>query len=151
MNPVIQFTENPSQGGKIEAMVGGQRVSLTLTPADVHDSSEIPTYLAGYKPFPFRADEASPPILVPKSKDQYRNFSANDAFILVDVENSASAPAPLVDPSSSLTEFSTVNKYLGSFVPKQVESEADNFSPQGLQFCSIECNSSVELRDFTPD
>lgn len=130
MENLLKFEAIPSHGGRVEGILpNGQRVTLALTPADVHDSSEMPNYLAGYKPFPFRADEASPVILVPKSKDKYRNFAANDAFRLVTVENSEQAPPPLVDPSSSLTEFRTVNKYLGGFVPKQVESEADNFSP----------------------
>ena len=30
----------------------GELVSLSLTPQDVHDPTELPTYLAGYKPFP---------------------------------------------------------------------------------------------------
>ena len=129
MQNIIKFDETPFNGGRMQATFNGQRVTLALTPADVHDASELPNYLAGYKPFPFRADEASPPILVSKSNDKYRNFASNDAFRLVTVENSDQAPPPLVDPSSSLTEYKTVNKYLGAFVPKQVESEADNFSP----------------------
>ncbi|MEA3225127.1 MAG: hypothetical protein U9Q07_04190 [Planctomycetota bacterium] len=129
MENLIELKNVPEHGGRIEAVYQGQRVTLNLTPAQVHDPSEMPTYLAGYKPFPFRADEASPVVLVPKSADKYRNFAANDAFRLVTVENSDAAPPPLVDPSSSLTSYKTVNKYLGAFVPKQVETEADNFSP----------------------
>jgi len=129
MDNIIELKNVPVSGGKIEAVFQGQRVTLNLTPAQVHDPSEMPNYLAGYKPFPFRADEASPVILVPKSADKYRDFSSNDAFRLVEVENSDAAPPPLVDPSSSLTNYKTVNKYLGAFVPKQIETEADNFSP----------------------
>ncbi len=129
MENIIELKNVPAHGGMIEATVDGKRVTLALTPAQVHDPSEMPNYLAGYKPFPFRADEASPVVLVPKSADKYRNFASSDAFRLVAVASSDQAPPPLVDPSSSLTPYKTVNKYLGGFVPKQVETEADNFSP----------------------
>ena len=129
MDNIVKLDALPINGGQTQAMYQGQRVTLNLTPADVHDPSEITNYLAGYKPFPFRADEASPIVLVSHQKDKYRTFSSNDAFRLVTVENSESAPPPLVDPSSSLADLATVNKYLGSFVPKQVENQADNFSP----------------------
>lgn len=129
MENIIRFEDIPANGGKVEATFNGQRVSLALTPADVHDPTEIPNYLAGYKPFPFRADEASPIVMVRNSAGKRRDFSSNDAFKLVDVNISGSAPPALVDPASALTDYKTVDKALGSFVPKQVESEADNFSP----------------------
>jgi hypothetical protein len=104
----------------------GQRVTLELQPADVHDPTELATYLAGYRPFPFRGDEASPPVLGDNDEDKYRDFSSNDAFRAVDVKGSTGGAVPEVDPGTSLTNFKVVERFVGSFVPKQTELQSGN-------------------------
>ena len=66
----------------------GQRVTLALDPADVHDPTEMSEYLAGYRPFEYRADEVSEPVLVDNDSDKYRTFSGDDAFRRVPVKGS---------------------------------------------------------------
>lgn len=102
----------------------GERVTLELQPADVHDPTELATYLSGYRPFPFRGDEASPPVLNDHDEDKYRNFSSNDAFRRVDVKGSTSGAVPEVDPQTSLSSFKVIERYVGSFVPRQTELNA---------------------------
>ena len=64
MGEVFKIDGFSLDGGRVEARAAsGERYSLTLQPSDVHSAEELATYLAGYKPFDFRADEASPPIL----------------------------------------------------------------------------------------
>lgn len=104
----------------------GDRVTLALTPADVHDPAELATYLAGYKPFMFRADEASKPILVNNTQDKYRTFSSDDAFRRVNVKVGDQSPVPEVDPSSSLATYTTVDRLVGSFVSRVVENQTGN-------------------------
>jgi hypothetical protein len=94
----------------------GQMVALSLSPDDVHTAEEMSSYLAGYHPLGFRADEASKPILVDHDTDQYRTFSSNDAFRQVNVKASREQPPPEVDPVSSLATYNVVDRFLGSFV-----------------------------------
>jgi hypothetical protein len=104
--------------------VAGQRVTLALTPVDVVDPTEIPTYLAGYKPFAARADEASPVALVDFDLGKYRSFSENDAFRRVPVKGSDQSAVREVDPSSALVDYRLVNRFLGGFVPDQTQEQA---------------------------
>jgi hypothetical protein len=102
----------------------GERVTLAMQPADTYDPTELPTYLAGYKPFGRRADEASQVILVDKDEGKHRNFSSDDAFRRVPVKGSDGGAVNEVDPSSSLTDYKVINRFIGSFVPKQTEMQA---------------------------
>lgn len=105
--------------------VRGQKVSLALTPADVHAPEEIATYLAGWSiPGGFRADEASPPILVDRDEDRFRTFDSDDAFRRVQVKGSPQGSIPEVDPITALTNYKVVDRYVGSFVPYQTELNA---------------------------
>lgn len=110
----------------------GQRVSLTLSPADVHDPSELPTYLAGYRPFGFRAEEACPVTLVERDEDKHRDFSSDDVFQPVVVKGSVQSPVNEVDPASTLSSYKTVERFLGAFIPEQTRINAGsnpNYDP----------------------
>jgi hypothetical protein len=102
----------------------GQSIKLALSPSDVSISEEIDTYMGGFAPFEFRADEASPPILVDKDTDQFRNFGSNNAFRRVDVETSRQAKVNEVDPTSTLSSYTVKERALGSFVPRATEDNA---------------------------
>lgn len=106
--------------------LAGQRVTLALTPSDVHEPSELPTYLAGYRPFEFRGEEASPVVLVDKDSDDYRTFNSDDAFRQVVVEGSLQGKVPEIDPKSALERYSVGERYLGGFIPTQTESNVTN-------------------------
>jgi hypothetical protein len=103
----------------------GQRVSLELIPSDVRTPTEMPGYLAGYKPPGYRADEASPPILVDHDEDKFRTFSSDDSFRRVVVKGSLTGAVPEVDPKSSLDSYKVVDRYVGSFVPKITEMQSN--------------------------
>ena len=102
----------------------GAPMKLSLGISDVVVSEELSTYLGGYRPTGFRADEASPVILVDRDKDLYRDFSSDDAFRAVDVKGSIEGAIPEVDPISSTTEYKVVDRFLGSFVNDIVEQNA---------------------------
>ncbi len=103
----------------------GQKVTLALTPADVHSPAEISTYMAGYHaPGGFRADEASQIIPVNQDEDKYRTFDTDDAFKRVVVKGSLQGGIPEVDPKSSLSSYKVVEQFVGSFIPQQVETNA---------------------------
>ena len=104
----------------------GQRVNLELLPGDVHDPTEIPTYLSGYKNWDHRADEMSPVILVDDDENRFRNFSQDDTFEPVNVKGALSGPIPEVDPRSTLDTYKVVDRYLGSFIPTPTENQTGN-------------------------
>ncbi len=109
----------------------GQRVTLSLQPQDVHDPTELPTYLAGYQPFGFRADEMSPAVLVDNDQDKFRTFDSDDAFRRVDVKGSISGAVPEVDPKSALRNYKVIDRYVGSFVPRVTElATGNNYRPR---------------------
>jgi hypothetical protein len=109
----------------------GQRVTLALQPADVHDPTELATYLAGYSPFGYRADEASKVVLVDNDQDKYRTFNRDDAFRAVNVKAGSQGSIPEVDPKSSLSTYTVVNRYVGSFIPRQTELQTgNNYNPR---------------------
>jgi len=117
----IQFTLADNLAGVGRA---GQLVTMSLAPVDTYDPTELPTYLAGFKPFGFRADEMSPVVMVDQSKGKRRDFSSDDAFRRVDVKSSLQAGLPEVDPKSALTDYACVERVIGSYIPDQTESEA---------------------------
>lgn len=104
----------------------GQRVTLALQPSDVHDPTELPEYLAGYKPFGYRADEMSEPVLVDNDSDKYRTFNSDDAFRAVDVKGSTQSAVPEVDPKSSLDTYKVIERFVGAFIPRQTELQTGN-------------------------
>jgi hypothetical protein len=110
--------------------VRGQVVRLALTPADVHDATENPTLLAGFSNADMRADEASPVILVDQDHDKYRTFSESNVFRRVNVKGSLQGAIPEVDPISSLTSYSVVDRFLGSFIPDPTEKQATAYRPR---------------------
>lgn len=95
----------------------GQQLLLSLHPSDVHVLEEIDTYIAGYSPAEFRADEAVPIIPTPQLTDYFRIFSENNAFKQVPVLASTQSDINEVDPETSLDTFHCVDRALGGFVP----------------------------------
>lgn len=126
--------------------VEGQRVTLSLTPQDIRDATEIPDYLAGYSPGMYRADEVSKPILVDNDEDKYRTFDSDDAFRRVYVKGSMQGAVPEVDPKSSLSSYKVVERYIGSFVPRQVQLQRPaNNSYQPVLAASRRCKRAIML------
>lgn len=103
----------------------GQLVEMALTPSDVHDPTELPTYLAGYRNAKYRADEASFPVLVDKDAGKRRDFSSDDAFRRVDVKASLQNAPPEVDTKSALTDYKVVDRFIGAFIPDITEAQAE--------------------------
>jgi len=108
----------------------GETVKLSLTPADVHDPTEMPNYLAGYRPFPFRADDASPEVLVDRDEEYYRTFNSDDAFRRVTVKGSIEGSHPEVDPKSALVKYNVVDRFVGCFVNEITRQNATAYEPR---------------------
>lgn len=145
MNQMLRFPEPiDPRGGKVEAIgPGGRRYELTLTPSDVHTSSDLTEFLAGYKPFGFRADDVSPVVFVDKPIFYHRIFGSDDAFLHVETRGSLTSPPKLIDPSSTATQAKTEVYNVGSMVPVQTEDAADNYSPK--QQAGKRCMNAILL------
>lgn len=124
----------------------GDRVTLALTPSEVREPTEIPEYLAGYTPPTYRGDELSPVVLVDKEEDKYRSFDSDDAFKRVQVKGSTQGAVPEVDPKSSLSSYKVVERYVGSFVPRQTQLQGtnnNNWNP--VMAASRRCKRAIML------
>jgi hypothetical protein len=121
----------------------GQVVTLALYPSDVHDPTEIPTYLAGYKNNDMRADEVSPPILRDSDTDKYRTFDEDDAYLTVDVKGSINGTVPEVDPKSALSQYTVVDRFVGSFVNDITAQNATAYTPR--QVAGRRCATAIGL------
>lgn len=138
---VIEFPVR--RGGRIQ-LATGEIVTMALQPQDVHDPTELPTYLAGYMPFEFRADEVSPVILTDNDQDKYRNFASDDAFRRVDVKASLTGAIPEVDPASALNTYKVVERLIGSFIPRATELQTgNNYRPR--QVAARKCKRVIQL------
>ncbi len=126
----------------------GQRVTLALTPADVHAPEELSTYMAGYHAPGFRADEASKIIPVDNDEDKYRTMSTEDSFKRVQVKGSMQGAIPEIDPKTSIDSYKVVEKFVGSFIPAQVESNATGvYKPRAA--AARRCMRALQLdREF---
>jgi hypothetical protein len=102
----------------------GEVVELALTPTDVHVPEELPTYLAGYKIFEYRADELSPPLLVDNDSDYFRSFSSDDAFEPVVVKTGQNGKHNVIDTRSSTTKYTVVDRVIGSFINSITERQS---------------------------
>lgn len=95
----------------------GQQIMLALQPQDVHVAEEIDTFLAGYAPDEFRADEAVPIIPTDFLTDQFRTFTENNAFRVVNVLASTQSDINEVDPETILRTFICQDRAIGGFIP----------------------------------
>jgi hypothetical protein len=95
----------------------GQQLLLSLHPSDVHVLEEIDTYIAGYSPAEFRADEAVPIIPTGQLTDYFRTFTENNAFKLIPVLASTQSDINEVDPETRLQTFQCIDRAIGGFVP----------------------------------
>lgn len=103
----------------------GQIIQLALTPGDVTIAEELDTFLTGFSPQGFRADDVSPPWLVDKDTDKYREFGLNNIFQRVNVEGSMRGKVRQVDPESGLKDYSVIERSLGSYIPKTTAAQSN--------------------------
>ncbi len=122
----------------------GRRLDLALSPADVHDPTELPTYLAGYRAPKIRHMDAVPIIPSDKDSDKYRTFSSDDTFEPVAVKGSIEGSIPEVSVRSSLTDYKVVDRFLGSFISDVTEQNAGpNYRPR--QVAMRRCAKAIDL------
>lgn len=112
----------------------GDTVTFSLHPADVTVNEEMDTFMVGYKPTGFRADEACPIMLVEKDQATFRTFGLNNAFRPVNVLSSIQADIPEVDVDSGTDSYLLQERALGGFIPTvtQLNYDAGNggFDPR---------------------
>lgn len=119
----IRLVENTPGLGR-----AGDIIRLSLSPDDVTISEEMDTFMAGYSPAGYRADEACPIVLVRKDTAQFRVFGVNNAFQQVNVLSSTQADIPEVDPGSTLDSYRVQERALGGFIPAVTEQNAQEGS-----------------------
>lgn len=105
---------------------GAMTVKMDLGQGDVHQDSPLGNYAAGYRLADGIADIVCPVIPVPHQSDKFYTWSSNNAFQRVLPNVSAmGGNVPEVSPTLSNSSFQTVQYALGSFIPTEIESNAD--------------------------
>ena len=104
----------------------GQIVELSLTPTDVRIPEELPTYIAGYKPFAARADEISRPFGVDVEFGKLRNFTLLNTFQRVNVKTSSEGHVKEIDSATELLDYKTVLRAVGSYVSDHMSAQAQS-------------------------
>lgn len=102
----------------------GSTVMLAVLPADVHVAEEIDTFLAGYSPDEFVADQAVPIVPVDQLTDQFRVFTENNAFRVVNVLASTQSAINEVDPETVLRTYQCIDRAIGGFIPNVTQKVA---------------------------
>lgn len=106
----------------------GRKIAAELSPGDVHEATEIPTYLQGLSNKAMRADEASIPIPTDKTTGRYRAVDPRDAYEAADVKVAITAWLPEISPRSSLTTYTLGFRGACTFVNDVVQAEASGTS-----------------------
>jgi hypothetical protein len=101
-------------------------VTMDLAQGDVHVDAIGSQFMGGYQLAPGIADIAAPVIVTPKASNKYPVWDAPNTFRRVlNVGNAPSGQVPEISPTLSTTAYQTVEYALATFVPTEVEANAD--------------------------
>ncbi len=123
----------------------GTPIMLGLTPGDVHDPTELATYLAGYSNEDFQHEKACQVIPSDHDEDKYRTFNSSLAFrpVVVKTDDDAT-PAELKAPSS-LTNYKVVIRRIAAFIPDPTQKQVTN-PGYDLRFVHMErCKRAINM------
>lgn len=112
------------RSGAIYDLKSGRRIEAEVVSSQLHEATEIPTYLFGYRNALMRADIGAPVAMADKLVGKYRIQDARDIFQRVDVKSSENEFPKEVDPRSSLTDYTMVIRQAASFVGGFTEQAA---------------------------
>lgn len=117
---------------------------LGLTTQDVHDPTELATYLAGYATEEYRHDQIVQVIPVDKDEDKYRTFNSGAAFRPVVVKTDDDMDAAELKVTSSLTNYRVVVRRIGAFIPDPTRNQAN--ANYDVEFVHMErCRRAIDL------
>lgn len=100
--------------------------ALDIGVPDVHIPSAMPNFITGYKNEGFVADVFSPPLVVAKQSDYFYQYDKADAYQrAIPILGAAGAQVGEVVPRFGSTQYKTVQRAVGGFVPTEVEANQD--------------------------
>lgn len=101
--------------------------ALDVGISDVHIPSAMPNFVTGYKNEGFVADVFSPPLVVAKQSDYYYQYDKADAYQrAIPIAGAPGAQVNEVVPRFSSTQYKTIQRAIGGFVPTEVEENQDS-------------------------
>lgn len=104
----------------------GQMVTMAVNPADVtNQTAVIDSYLGGYVPFGYAADQFSKVVLVDKEAGQRRDFSKENAFERVNTKGGRNGAINEVDHKSELNPYRVQEYSLATWIPWATENDAE--------------------------
>lgn len=116
--------ERDQQKLDMRTSLSGQALDLGVP--DVHIPSAMPNFITGYKNFQPMADVFSPPLVVPKQSDYYYQYDRKDAFQrAIPQAGAAGAGVSEISPRFGSTQYKTITRAIGGFIPTELLSNAD--------------------------
>lgn len=99
---------------------------LDIGVGDVHIPSALPNFITGYSNGTPVADIYSPAVVVAKQSDYYYQYDKKDAFErAIPTIGAAGAGVQRVQPRFGSTQFKTLSRAYGGFIPTEVEANQD--------------------------
>lgn len=105
-------------------LADGTKVMLDVGVDDVHDPTELPSYLAGYAVPNHRAEQFCPVLQVDAEKGKLRNHTLDDAFVMADVDMAAEDTVKQVSFETALVDYTCRWRGIGSFVGQAMADQA---------------------------
>lgn len=119
------------------ADASGRLVKMDLGTGDVHLEVPLANYATGYKMDGGVADRVSPIVMVDKQSDKFWQWDKDDAFEQAfDIVNTPGANPTEITPRQSSTRYETVQRALATFLPSEVEANADNALMLAMRYMS---------------
>lgn len=150
-NNVIQreFTLAQSMSGAS----AGEKVMMAVTPSDTSQSTELETYLGGFRQDGYIQDIMARIVPVQKETFKRRDFSAVNTFAPVEDRVGRSGAINQIEHASAVVEDKTEEHALAAFIPYASENDAvGTYNVRGAHSKMIRdkltLNAEIALSDF---
>lgn len=121
---------------------GGQRIALGIQPSAVHDPTELPTMLFGYKNNDFSAPMMVPVIPVGNDQDKWPIVNPDLAFLPAQVKIDNDANGHQLPFDRTLTAFKTQPRRIAAWLSDQTMAQVTN---QGLNLRYVMMNRAARV------
>lgn len=129
----------------------GRLVALDMGQADVHFDAPLASFATGYALDQklLVADRVMPVVPVDKASDYYYEHDVNDLFrIPQQTVVAPGAKVPEISPTQSKSQYVTVPRALATFLPTEVEGNADAALQLALRYMQLPMTKLLIQREY---
>lgn len=129
----------------------GRLVALDMGQADVHFDAPLASFATGYAldQTMLIADRVMPVVPVDKASDYYYEHDVNDLFrIPQQTVVAPGAKVPEISPQQSKSQYVTVPRALATFLPTEVEGNADAALDLAMRYMQLPMTKLLLQREY---